>query len=261
MLNCIASGDPRRPAVLLLHGFLGSGADWEEAVADLGEEFYCLAVDLPGHGATVRMPSEVYTVPGAARALSELLDGLEIERAAVVGYSMGGRLALYFALRYPERCRGVFLESASPGLESPEEREARRRSDEIKARRLESGSFEEFLDDWYRQPLFASLARNEGVLQRTIEARRRNEPRELARSLRGLGTGSQPSLWSRLPGLQPPTLAIAGALDKKFVEIGRRIEAESPAARFEVVPGAGHNVRVETPEAYSSLLQGFLGVL
>ena len=127
---------------------------------------------------------------GTARAVVRTLDELEARRPVIVGYSMGGRLALYLALRYPERCTGLFLESASPGLESAGEREARRDADEEKAKRLESGDFENFLRDWYRQPLFAPLAREERLLWRTIEARRRNDPSELARSLRGMGTGS-----------------------------------------------------------------------
>jgi pimeloyl-ACP methyl ester carboxylesterase len=97
----------------------------------------------------------------------------------VVGYSMGGRLALYLALRHPERCSRLFLESASPGIDATE-REARRRSNEEKVLRLESGNLASFLDDWYRQPLFASLTRREGLLQKTIGARLHNDPAELA---------------------------------------------------------------------------------
>ena len=118
-----------------------------------------------------------------------LLDELSVGRAVVVGYSMGGRLALYFGLRYPERCSGLFLESASPGLSSVSEQAARRRADEEKAARLETENFEEFLQEWYRQPIFVSLTREEELLRKTIESRRRNEPEELARSLREMGTG------------------------------------------------------------------------
>jgi 2-succinyl-6-hydroxy-2,4-cyclohexadiene-1-carboxylate synthase len=152
----------------------------------------------------------------------------------------------------------LFLESASPGLEDEGERAARLRSDEEKARRLESENFEEFLEDWYNQPLFASLAGDEELLLRTIESRRRNEPRELARSLRGMGTGSQPSLWNELVGLRPLALAVAGGLDEKFIEIGRRMESRSQEIRFAEVTEAGHNVHLEAPKAYLDLLQSFL---
>ena len=258
MLNCTFSGDPQSPAVLLLHGFLGAGSDWDEVVKTLREKFYCIAVDLPGHGLSLDLPPATYTVEGAARELSRLIEDLAIGRPGVVGYSMGGRLALYLALRHPERCAGLFLESASPGLADEGERAARRKNDEEKARRLESGNFREFLGDWYRQTLFASLARNEELLLRTIEARLHNDPAELARSLRGMGTGSQPSLWGELSGLKVPTLAAAGELDKKFVQIGNRMKSESPMINFSEVPGVGHNVHGEAPESYTGLLQDFL---
>jgi 2-succinyl-6-hydroxy-2,4-cyclohexadiene-1-carboxylate synthase len=257
-LNVDVSDDRRSPAVLFLHGFMGSSADWREVMTALEDRAFCLAVDLPGHGASLELTPEAYTIEGAARTVVGTLDDLEVERPVMVGYSMGGRLALYLALRYPERCAGLFLESASPGLESAEERTARRAADEERAKRLQSGDFEEFLEDWYRQPLFASMARNEDLLQRTVEARRRNDPGELARSVRGMGTGSQPSLWGELEGLAVPALAVAGGLDEKYARISSRMARINPQIESVVFPEAGHTVRVETPAAYISLLERFL---
>jgi 2-succinyl-6-hydroxy-2,4-cyclohexadiene-1-carboxylate synthase len=259
-LSYSVAGDPRCPAILFLHGFLGSGADWTGAISTLDERFYCVAPDLPGHGASLGLPPECYTMEGTTRALLDLLDDLDIERAALVGYSMGGRLALYLALRHPARCHParcsrLFLESASPGIESEAEREARRRSDEEKAARLESGDLKSFLDDWYRQPLFAALARREGLLQETIGARLRNDPTELARSLRGMGAGKQAPMWGRLGVLQVPALAVAGGLDERYASIARRMASVNPLVRAAVVTGAGHSVRLEAPEAYLALLK------
>jgi 2-succinyl-6-hydroxy-2,4-cyclohexadiene-1-carboxylate synthase len=258
-LNYILSGSIRRPTVLFLHGFMGSSEDWRDVIAALDGRYSCLVADLPGHGASVGLPPEDYTVEGATRTLLGLLDELDVEPPAIVGYSMGGRLALYLALRYPERCVGLFLESASPGIEDPAERQARREADEEKARRLESDDFEAFLTDWYRQPLFASLARHEGLVEEMIEARSHNDPGELARSLRGMGAGTAPSLWGELAGLRVPALAVAGELDGKFVRVSRRMAGSSPNVRAAVVSGAGHNVRAEVPGAYLALLKSFLG--
>ena len=237
---------------------MGSSEDWRGLTASIGGRAFAVTVDLPGHGASLGLPPEAYTIEGAARAVVGVLDEMGLERAAVVGYSMGGRLALYLALRYPERWTGVFLESASPGLKSAQERAARRAADEEKARRLETGDFEAFLRDWYEQPLFAPLARNEELLCRTVEARRANDPPELARSLLGMGTGVQPSLWEELAGLRGPTLAVAGELDEKFVGISRRMAALGPRVETAIVPGAGHTVHAEAPERYSALLQDLL---
>ena len=257
VLNFEVSGDRRSPAVLFLHGFMGSSADWREVMAEPGDRF-CIAVDLPGHGTSLGLPPDTYTIGGATRAVIRTLDGIEVIRPVVAGYSMGGRLALYLALRYPERCAGLFLESASPGLESARERAARRAADESKAKRLVSKDFEAFLRHWYGQPLFAPLAQDEDLLYRTIEARRRNDPGELARSLRGMGTGSQPSLWGELAGLGVPALAIAGEFDEKYVRVSSRMTSINPRLGSAVVPGAGHTVHAETPAAYKSLLWRFV---
>ncbi|MBA3390942.1 MAG: 2-succinyl-6-hydroxy-2,4-cyclohexadiene-1-carboxylate synthase [Rubrobacter sp.] len=253
-LNYEVSGDRSASGgdVLFLHGFMGSAEDWDRVAGTLSADFFCIVPDLPGHGASLGLPDETYTIEGAARAVVRLLDRLGVLCATVAGYSMGGRLALYLALRHPERCAGLFLESASPGIEDSEERAARRDADEAKATRLESGDFEAFLRDWYRKPLFASLARREEMVEALIEARRSNDPRELACSLRGMGTGSQPSLWEELTGLRVPALVIAGELDAKFAGIVQEMAESSPRISVEVIPSAGHNVRLEVPEAYLS---------
>jgi 2-succinyl-6-hydroxy-2,4-cyclohexadiene-1-carboxylate synthase len=257
VLNYEVSGDRLSPAVLFLHGFMGSSVDWREVMGTMGDRF-CIAVDLPGHGVSLGMSQDNYTIEGATRAVIKTLVGLEVVRPIVAGYSMGGRLALYLALRYPEWCAGLFLESASPGLERAGERAMRRAADESKAERLESGDFEAFLQDWYAQPLFAPLAQDEDLLCRTIKARRRNDPGELARSLRGMGTGSQPSLWGELEGLAVPALAIAGELDETYAGISSRMADINMRIESAVVPGAGHNVHAETPAGYASLLGRFV---
>jgi 2-succinyl-6-hydroxy-2,4-cyclohexadiene-1-carboxylate synthase len=239
---------------------MGSSADWSETMETLGERYRCVAVDLPGHGVSTDLAyPDSYTMEGAARGVLDVLDGLGVRTSVLAGYSMGGRLALYLALRFPERCRALFLESVSPGLGDEGARARRRAADEERARRLETGEFEGFLLDWYAQPLFASLARDEALVGRTIERRRRNDPLELARSLRGMGTGSMPPLWGELRGLKIPALAVAGELDEKFVGISQRMSAVSPRVKTIVVPAAGHNVRVESPDRYLALLGRILG--
>jgi 2-succinyl-6-hydroxy-2,4-cyclohexadiene-1-carboxylate synthase len=252
------SGNRQLPDVLFLHGFMGSSADWRGVKDAIGDRAFCIVPDLPGHGASVGLAPGAYTMEGTAQAVIRTLDEIEVRRPVVVGYSMGGRLALYLALRPPERCAGLVRESSSPGIESAREREARIDADEDKAKRLVHEDFERFLEDWYGQPLFAPLARNEGLLRRTIEARRRNDPWELARSLRGMGTGSQPSLWEELGGLAVPALAVAGERDGKYAGISSRMASVSPKVGAVVLPGVGHNAHDEAPSEYSALLGRFL---
>ncbi|HZD06188.1 MAG TPA: alpha/beta fold hydrolase, partial [Longimicrobiales bacterium] len=142
-------GTDRAP-VLLLHGFTGSAEAWaEELLEGLAARRRILAVDLPGHGGSDAPTGEGrMTLPSTARGLVGLLDRMGVERASWIGYSMGGRVALGAAVLYPERVDRLVLESASPGLATPEEREARRAQDEARARELESSGLEAFVDRW-----------------------------------------------------------------------------------------------------------------
>lgn len=240
---------------------MGSSAEWTEVADALSDEYRLLIPDLPGHGASTGLPyPDSYTMHGAARALLELLATESVGSCAVAGYSMGGRLALYLALRHPERVDRLLLESASPGLATEEEHAARRAADERLARRLETEDLREFVEDWYRQPLFATLARDEELLHRTIDSRLHNDPHELARSLRAMGTGSQPSLWDELPELSVSTLAVVGEEDEKFLWIAREMDRVNANVRAAVILSAGHCVHAETIQSYIELLTKFYKV-
>lgn len=256
MLHYRTDGAAHRPPLCFLHGFMGSSTDWRPVVQAVNEEAYCVTVDLPGHGASLDRPDRFYTMEGATQALVEVLDDAGIGRCALVGYSMGGRVALYFSLVHPERVRRLGLESVSPGIPGERERARRRKLDGERADRIRD-DLEGFLEDWYRQPLFASLARH-GLVEEMVAERRANDPEELAQALRGLSPGEQPSLWERLSNLQVPTLVLTGELDDKYERITRRTAARMENADRVVVPKAGHNVHAERPQAYLAQLARFL---
>lgn len=151
------------------------------------------------------------------------------------------------------------VESGSPGLDTEEERDNRRKWDESKAAELEQRGLDAFLEDWYRQPLFHSISRSETRFAALMERRRRNEAAGLARSLRLMGTGSQPSLWSRVAGMRFPWLAVAGELDPRYRKTLRDMVSLSEKGRLVTIPDAGHNTHFENPEAFSRALREFLG--
>lgn len=235
--------------IVFLHGFMGAGRDWA-AISEALPERRCIAVDLPGHGASVGLEDAAYTMSGAAQGV---LDALATERCHLVGYSMGGRLALYLALEQPKRWRSVVLESSSPGLQTSTARGQRRVLDAERAAAI-AADFPAFLQQWYRQPLFASLQQHPGLVERLVVQRLANDPAELGRSLVGMGTGIQPSLWERLPALEVPTYALAGALDPKYVALAHEMAACSPNLHATIVPRAGHNIHAERPDAYLTAL-------
>lgn len=260
-LHYTTVGSTTAPALLFLHGFLGSSLEWTDLMEDLSADFRCLAVDLPGHGESVGLAPEQYSLEGTAEGLNRILAEEGAEEAVVIGYSMGGRIALYLACRHPGRLRGICLESASPGLREPHEREVRREQDERLAERLEQEPFDDFLKDWYDQPLFDSLQQNPGILAERLKQRRRNRPDELARSLRGLGTGVQPSLWGELGDLSLPVCLVAGEEDRKYAGLAADMEDLCNTARVAIVPGAGHTVHAERRDTFVFVLREFLSTL
>lgn len=214
-------------------------------------------VDLPGHG-----PEAGLTDPSRFTLESVLarIGAAGSWPADLIGYSMGGRIALHFAAAFPERVRRLVLESASAGLETEAERAERRAADAALAARIVSEGMEWFVEHWEAQPLFEPRSRlDPAILARERELRMRNDARSLAATLTGLGTGSLPSLWDRLGRIETPTLLIAGELDGKFVQIAERMTRAMPHARMVVVPGAGHTVHLEAPAAWLDAVVGFLG--
>lgn len=256
--HCFEVGDRSKPVVLFLHGFLGKGSDWAGVAEGLSSEFYCVAPDLPGHGQThVHGGNELFTMEKTAQGLHELTQLLGSSLYAVVGYSMGGRLALYFASTFPQSLRRLVLESASPGLRTEAERAARRQHDEALARRIETTPLDEFLEGWYDQPLFASL-KVHPAFDQILAQRKINTPSGLALSLRNMGTGVQPPMWEALANLPVPTVLLAGKRDEKFVRIGQEMTKVLPSAPLCVIAGAGHTLHVENEDVYTDVVRTFL---
>ena len=219
-----------------------------------------LAVDLPGHGgsATPEDPG-AYRLEGVVRRVLEVLERAGVERADWIGYSMGGRVALGAAVLHPRQVRRLVLESASPGLAAAADRDRRRQQDEGLARRLEARGIEPFVDFWMDQPLFATQRRLAPEVRERERARRlAQDPRGLARVLRGLGTGSQPSFWGELSRVEVPTLLITGSEDGKFEKLAGRMMEEMPRAVHRPVRGVGHTVHLEAPERWLEVVVPFL---
>lgn len=249
----------RGPTLLLLHGFTGSVESWAPLRAALSA-MTTVAVDLPGHGhsSTPADPARL-ALPRLADDLARLLDALGVGRAAVLGYSMGGRAALHLARRHPDRVAALVLESASPGIADAAARAARVAADRTLADGIERDGIAAFVDRWERLPLWVSQHALDARTRATLRAQRlRHDPRGLAASLRGAGAGAEPPLHRALPSLGMPALLVAGALDERYAAIGRETAARMPRARLAVVADAGHAVHLERPDAFATLVDGFL---
>jgi 2-succinyl-6-hydroxy-2,4-cyclohexadiene-1-carboxylate synthase len=247
------------PAVLLLHGFTGSVETWHPFLARW-RGFRIVAVDLLGHGRSDAPADPArYAFPRCVADLLNLLDALGIHRLAVVGYSLGGRLALHLALALGERLWALVLESATPGIVDARQRAARVRRDDSLAESLLREGLEAFVGRWESQPLFASQGRLPAAVRERLRRQRlSHRPEGLATALRGMSVGRQEPLWRRLSEVEAPTLVVVGALDERYCEIGRRMAAALPRGELEVVPGAGHAVHLERPRRFAAAVQSFL---
>jgi 2-succinyl-6-hydroxy-2,4-cyclohexadiene-1-carboxylate synthase len=247
-------GESHLPKVLFLHGFMGCGKDFASLIHTLLPNVCCLTVDLPGHGQTEVFGPMGYGMDAIAPALLQLLQHLNFAPCHLMGYSMGGRLALYLACQFPQQFLSLFLESASPGLEIEAERTLRQQQDKILATELESDRWPAVLARWYAQPLFDTL-RHSPQFDEILQRRRHNRPHLLAQALRGLGTGVQPSLWDEMAALTMPTTLVVGDLDHKFVQINQSMAVQQPLAKLKILPDCGHAAHVEDPAAFAAALQ------
>src|SRR4051812_19801174 len=212
------------PDLVLLHGFTQTGRSWRPVLDALGPRPGALAPDMPGHGVFhARRPASFAATDAYLSVLAER------SSLTLAGYSMGGRIALHAALALGPRLRRLVLIGASPGLPDPQERAARRASDDALADRIEVVGVEVFAREWAALPLWDGHPEH---VRRAAHAERiRNTPAGLAAALRGLGTGVMPSLWERLGEVAVPVLLVVGERDEKFRGIAEKMAARLPAAR------------------------------
>jgi 2-succinyl-6-hydroxy-2,4-cyclohexadiene-1-carboxylate synthase len=231
--------------VVLLHGFTNTGRSWNGVIDSLvGCE--SVAPDLRGHGE--RGDARPITLDAVIDDVARLAP----DSFTLAGYSMGGRIALHAAFALRERVQRLVLVGASPGLRTATARAERRTADERLAEELESSTIEQFAQRWGSTSV---LADQPPEIRAKVDAdRQRNSPAGLAAALRGLGTGTLPSLWPRLDRLTIPVELIVGERDEKFLGIARQMLQELPNARLVVAPGAGHAVHWEAPDTVAETI-------
>lgn len=245
------------PPLLLLHGFTGCAATWDAFVAKASDHFTTIAPDLLGHGRSevVEDPSR-YAMARWADDMLGILDHLGHERVAAMGYSMGGRLLVCTACAAPARFTQLVLEGATPGIASEDERAAQRATDDALANTIEEHGIAHFVALWEKK--LASDRQPEEVKRVLHEQRMRSSVRGLANTLRGVGPGAQPPQHANLGRLRMPTLLVVGGEDHHFQPIARDLASAIADARLVTVPGAGHTVHLDAPEAFRRVVLEFL---
>ena len=244
-----AGSQPQRPCLVWLHGFLGHHQEWEP-VSRAFNEWPQLWLELPGHGASADLQAVDFATTDALIAAT--LAHYPIDKYWLIGYSLGGRLAMYHAAHHRESglC-GLVVEGGHPGLDNETDREARLQHDARWAARFRHEKLSRVLEDWYQQPVFSDLDEQ----QRTalVALRSQNNAAALAATLEALSLSRQPDLQAALSPLQIPFYYLCGERDMKFRAIAARLGLTP-----EIISGAGHNAHLEAPAAFSARLLNLL---
>jgi 2-succinyl-6-hydroxy-2,4-cyclohexadiene-1-carboxylate synthase len=223
----------------------------------LPDKTYAVAVDLPGHGET-EADLKHLDFESLSGAIVDFINEQLKTPPIVVGYSMGGRIALYMALKYPESVGALVLESSSPGIENASERESRLIQDEKRADSLRRSGLRAFLADWYEQPLFNSLKSRSGMVESIIQKKLDNSADNLAEVMVRLSPGRQKPLWEDLRKWDKPTLIIAGELDGKYCDIAHRMASITDQSELKLISDAGHIAHLENKKDFIAALNFFL---
>ena len=229
--------------MLFIPGFMQRGDAWRP-VAEL----------LPERYPSVMLEHEQSNFEGRLGEIAAAGEG-----RLLVGYSLGGRLALRAALRAPEHYLGVATIGATAGIDEPTLRGTRAEADERLAAWMEAAPIEDIVSVWERQPLFAD--QSEALVEAQRPGRLAQDPAALAMTLRTAGQGVLEPVWHELLLLDLPLLAIAGARDEGYVRAAKRIADTAPRGQAEIVEEAGHAVQLQRPDEVARLLEEFLGRL
>ena len=245
-VDVAGSGEP----LLIIHGFTGSAL----AMKPLSDRLPGRKIipDLIGHGRSESPASRsAYHLDAVSQQLSSLLDYLDATPASIVGYSMGGRVALNFAVNHPEKVHYLALIGVSPGIKNDSERLSRKNADNDLAASISHLGVKAFIESWVDMPMWESL-RNKltaAQWQESISERKTSHPLGLANSLRAGGTGSMNPLHGALRNLKIPTLLLVGDKDHKFLQIAQDMSTALPNASIHIVADSGHAAHLEQPAA------------
>jgi 2-succinyl-6-hydroxy-2,4-cyclohexadiene-1-carboxylate synthase len=234
-------GSRAEPLVVLLPGFMQRGEAWGPVAERVAQRYRCLCLDHRTWTWRERLAEvRVAAAPGSV----------------LVGYSMGGRLALHAAVAEPERYAALITVGASPGIEDPAARAERRAADERLASWMEATSIEEVVSYWEALPVFEGQSPELVAAQRP--GRLSHEPAALARLLRTGGQGAHEAVWAALRTLQMPVLALAGARDRAYAGAVERMATQLPGGNALTVPAAGHAAQLERPGHAAELIVSFV---
>ncbi|CAM4132675.1 2-succinyl-6-hydroxy-2,4-cyclohexadiene-1-carboxylate synthase [Staphylococcus schweitzeri] len=245
--------------LILLHGFLSDSRTYHDHIDTFTNICHVVTIDLPGHGED-KSPTDVdWNFDYITSSLDQILEQYKNKSISMLGYSMGGRIALYYALHGRIKIAKLILESTSPGIKLEADQIERRLIDEARAKVLEIAGIEVFVNDWEKLPLFQTQYQLSEEKQHQIREQRLSQsPIKMAKALRDYGTGQMPNLWSQIAGLKMPVLILAGEYDEKFVQIAEKMTNLISNSKCKLFSAVGHTIHVEDNVEFDTMILGFL---
>ncbi len=247
--------------IVFLHGFTGRAADWQFIFNKIPPKFSPVAIDLIGHGKTESPANpDYYSCHAIVHQIDSILDQLNIKKFIITGYSMGGRAALAYSFKNPQKIKAAILESTSPGIEDFRLKKERVEFDFLLSDKIKKEGVESFIEYWFNIPLFESLKKHP-YFGDEKKLRNQNSTTGLANILSSFSTGLMPSLWEKLPQLKFPVLLLNGELDEKYTDINNEMKNKLSNATHKSISECGHNVHLEKPELFTKFVVEFLNSL
>jgi 2-succinyl-6-hydroxy-2,4-cyclohexadiene-1-carboxylate synthase len=252
--------DKSKIPLILLNGFSGSAEDWIFFLNNIPNDITAAALNIIGHGKSDSPKNgNFYNAGSIALQIKTLIEELGFEKVILIGYSMGGRAALSFASKFPERVSAMILESTSFGIKNEKERKNRIKEDARLAEFILAKNIETFVDYWLSLPLFNSLKNlPPEKFQELKKSKLQNSKTGLANILKEFSTGKMPYFLNNPEIFNFPVLLISGELDKKYKSQNEKAVKIIPHSTSVVIPNAGHNVHLEKPEEFINFTHKFL---
>lgn len=248
---CYAEEGQGEHTVILLHGFCGSSAYWDDVVPLLSEACRCIVPDLRGHGRT-DAPKGAYSIDGMADDVLKLMNELNITRAAVLGHSMGGYVALSLAERYPDQFSAVGLIHSTAHPDTAEAKDKRLQA----VSTIENKGITAFIDGLV-PGLFAPehLEKMPDQVLKVRELGYKTPPQGASGA--ALAMRERPDRRDVLSATSLPVLLVAGEKDQ-LIPVDRTFTAEGPHVQHTIIAGAGHMSMLEAPAELAKVITGFV---
>lgn len=241
--------------IIFLHGFMGNSLDWEGLSKLISDKYRPIKIDLIGHGKSSKPSTKkYYSAKSIIKQINLIVKKLRIEKFVLVGYSMGGRAAIAYSLKYPKNILALILESSTFGIKNIAERRKRRNADFVLSQNIITGGIKKFLEKWIENPMFGKLK----IPLSIIKKREITNTAGYQNILTEFSQGKTPNYWKQINKISFPLLLITGANDKKFTKINCEIKKLVPTSQHITVKNTGHNVHLEKPQVFANFVNKFL---